>query len=155
MNDTITLDNEIKPNSERRRKLLPIWIKIFLWIFMAFGVLTPIGLIYGILGINFDLSLYGLETTKALSITGMFIMSLFVFKALISFGLWTEKDWVINLAIIDAILGIIVCTFVMLVLPFFLENNGLHFSIRLELIALIPYLIKMRQIKANWIERKS
>lgn len=150
MNKTEIIDGELSNSSERRRKLLPTWIKIFLWIFMVFGMIAPIGLIFGVLGIDFSLALYGLESTKALSITGLLIILLFSIKGAVSFGLWTEKDWAIKLALVDAIIGIIACSVVMIILPFLIENNGFHFSLRLELIALIPYLIKMNKIKGDW-----
>lgn len=152
MTETEILDSELSPAKERRRKLLPVWIKIFLWIFMIFGIIAPIGLILGIIGIDFNLALYGLETTNALSITGLLIILFFAIKGIVSFGLWTEKDWAINLAIVDAIIGIVACSIVMLVLPFISDNIG--FNVRLELIALIPYLIKMRKIKGDWYDRK-
>ncbi len=154
MTQTEILDSELSLAPERRRKLLPTWIKIFLWIFMVFGIMAPIGLILGVLGIDFSLALYGLETTKALSLTGLSIILLFAIKGAVSFGLWTEKDWAIKWAIIDAIIGIIVCSIVMVVLPFLPESLGFGFDLRLELIALIPYLIIMKKIKSDWENRK-
>ena len=154
MTETQIIDSELSTTNERRRKLLPVWIKIFLWIFMVLGAIAPIGLILGILGIDFNLALYGLETTNALSITGLLIILFFAIKGSVSFGLWTEKDWAVKLAIIDAVIGIVACTIVMLVLPFLSHSNGFNFNVRLELIALIPYLIKMRKIKGDWNNRK-
>jgi hypothetical protein len=146
------LNNETSQITERRRTLLPIWVKIFLWIFMIFGAVAPIGLILGIFGMSFDLSLYGLETTNPLSLVGLIIIALFAIKGAVSFGLWTEKDWAIKLAIIDSILGIAICVLVMIVLPF-LYNNGFKLTLRLELVALIPYLLKMQTIKSDWESR--
>lgn len=154
MTETNILDSKIAPSIERRRKLLPTWIKIFLWIFMVFGAIAPIGLILGILGIRFSLSLYGLETIDALTPVGIFVLLLFAIKGTVSFGLWTEKDWAVKLAILDGIIGIVTCVFVTLVLPFIVESNGFHLNLRLELIALIPYLIKMNKIKGEWANRK-
>ncbi len=134
---------------ERRRNLLPVWIKIFLWIFVLFGFLGPVGLAFGLLGKDFDLSLYGIETIKPLSVIGVTLISLFALKGLVSFGLWTEKSWAVTLAITDAALGIILCMSVM-ILPLVVENTGLDFTVRLELIALIPYLNKMINIKEDW-----
>ncbi|MEM9337494.1 MAG: hypothetical protein AAGA66_02115 [Bacteroidota bacterium] len=116
MTETEIIDSDLSTTKERRRKLLPIWIKIFLWIFMVFGAIVPVGLVLGAMGIDFNLALYGLETTNALSITGLLIILFFAIKGTVSFGLWTEKDWAVNLAIIDAIVGIVACSFVMLVL---------------------------------------
>ncbi|WP_440881088.1 hypothetical protein [Tenacibaculum sp. C7A-26P2] len=154
MTESEIIDSDLSSTKERRRKLLPVWIKIFLWIFMVFGAIVPVGLILGAIGLDFNLALYGLETTNTLSITGLLIILFLAIKGTVSFGLWTEKDWAVNLAIIDAIIGIVTCSIVMLVLPFLSDNNGVNFDIRLELIALTPYLIKMRKIKGDWYNRK-
>ncbi len=66
-NDTFTV---------RRRKILPWWIKVFAWIFMAFGVLCLVGFILGILGFQFQLSIYGFETNQPLSIVGVGITNI-------------------------------------------------------------------------------
>lgn len=147
------LDDELLPKVLRRRKLLPTWIKIFLWIFMVFGIVAPIGLVLGLLGFDFNIALYGLETTRALSVIGMLIIALLAIKGAVSYGLWTEKDWAVKLAIADAIIGIVVCVLVMLVPPFLAGNNG--FSFRLELLVLMPYLLKMQKIKTNWENAKA
>ena len=138
---------------ERRRKLLPIWIKIFLLIFLVFGAIAPVGLILGLFDISISLSLYGLETTNALSVTGLLIIVLFAVKGVVSFGLWTEKEWAVNLAIMDGAIGIIACSIIMIVLPFLSGNNGFNINFRFELAILIPYLIKMIKINTEWKSR--
>ena len=135
---------------KRRRSLLPWWIKTFCWIFLIFGSIAPIGLILGLLGIQFEISLYGLSTNNPISIDGLYLIGIFILKGITALGLWTEKDWAINLGIIDAILGIIVCGFMMFVNPFINIENGFHLNIRLELLLLIPYLIKLDKIKGDW-----
>jgi len=147
------LDDELLPEGLRRRKLLPTWIKIFLWIFMVFGIVAPIGLVLGFLGVDFNIALYGLETTKALSAVGLTIITLLAVKGAVSFGLWTEKDWAVKLAIADAVVGIVLCVLVMLV-PLFLADNA-GFNFRLELIVLILYLFKMQKIKTDWENTKA
>ncbi len=138
-----------------RRSLLPIWIKIFLWIFMFFGVLIPVGILLNVLfGLSVPISLYGLSTMHLFSAKGLFLTILFGIKAFVSFGLWTEKEWAVNLAIIDAVLGILICISVMLINLFLIEER-MHITIRLELVALIPYLIKMRRIMDHWCDLKS
>ncbi len=151
MNET-TMPNKLNETPLRRRALLPLWIKIFLWIFMVLGFIAPLGLLFGLLGMGFNLSLYGLETTNALSVIGLLILLLFAIKSAVSFGLWLEKEWAVNLAIIDASFGIIVCLFV-LIFPLLVENSDIGFSIRLELVALVPYLQKMMNIKQDWLDR--
>jgi hypothetical protein len=153
MNDNILDEQQLENSNLRRRDLLPTWIKVFVWIFLIFGAIVPIVMILGIIGMNFNLSLYGLETMRPISLTGIFITILFALKGIVAFGLWTEKKWAVNLATIDAIIGIIVCVFVMAILPFISNSNEMNVSLRLELIPLIPYLIKMRKIKIEWLER--
>lgn len=151
MTESQILDEDLSQNRERRRKLLPIWIKVFLWIFLVSGVIAPLGLILGFMGIYFNMGLYGLETTDPLSVTGLVITLMFTLKGAVSFGLWTEKDWAINLAIIDAILGILACAFVMFALPYM--ASGFQSPWRLELLLLIPYLVKMQKIRNEWENR--
>ncbi len=150
MNEDTILDLDLEHQMGRRRALLPTWIKIFVWIFMLFGLVVPIAFLFGLLGYEFTLSLYGLETMQALSIKGIIILALFAIKGVVSFGLWMEKDWGVQLALVDAIIGIIVCGFVMCVLPFLIESDHRMINIRLELVVLIPYLIKMIKIKDEW-----
>ena len=135
--------------TKRRKTLLPLWIKIFVWIFLVFGAITPIGLIFGILGYEVELSLYGLETVEPLSISGICILAAFLLKGIVSYGLLTEKKWAIILGIIDAILGFTICLFLM-IYPIIFSDSGINFTFRLEIIFLIPYLIKMIKIKSEW-----
>ena len=136
----------------RRRDLLPLWIKIFTWIFLLFGIL---GIIIPILGLfidKLDLSLYGLATTQVYSPLGILIVLMFIFKGLIAYGLWFEKNWAPKLAIVDAIIGIGICIYMMLINPFI--SGTRNFTIRLELIPLIPFLLKMRKIQKTWENMK-
>ena len=134
----------------KRSKLLPWWIKVFMWIFLIFGLLVPIGLVVAFLGFGFHMSLYGIETNGPLSITGLLLMGLFLLKGVVSIGLLKETGWAIKLGIVDALIGIVICGFVMFVYPFFKEGNGFVLSLRLELLLLIPYAIKLRKIKDDW-----
>lgn len=129
-----------------RKLLIPLWIKIFAWIFIVFGLITPIALIGGIIMHNFALSLYGLEANTPYSLIGAFVMALFIFKGIVAFGILKREDWAINFGIIDAVLGIIICIVVMI----YPANANNSFLFRLELIALIPYLIVLLKIKNEW-----
>lgn len=137
---------DVKSNFVRRRSLLPGWIKIFTWLFFFTGIIGVIILVFGSFIKNNELSLYGLETTQPYSLTGLLISFLFIFKGIVSYGLWFEENWAIKVAKIDAILGFIICGIVMVVLPFFTK----HFTIRFEIALLIPYLLKLQKIEKNW-----
>lgn len=134
----------------RRRSLLPWWIKTFTWIFLIFGAMAPIGFMLGILGVKFQLALYGLETFFPTSFLGLLLTAIFLFKGVTAFGLWTEKNWAITFAQVDAVLGIIICVFVMLVYPFIDDYPGFMFRFRLEILILIPFLSKLSKIKNDW-----
>lgn len=137
---------DVKSNFVRRRSLLPDWIKIFTWLFFFTGIIGVIILVFGSFIKNNELSLYGLETTQPYSLTGLLISFLFIFKGIVSYGLWFEENWAIKAAKTDAILGFIICGIVMVVLPFFTK----HFTIRFEIALLIPYLLKLQKIEKNW-----
>lgn len=136
----------------RRRSLLPGWIKFFTWVFLIFGVMSGVVLILGLFGIELDLSLYGLETTQVYSLTGLILVALFSLKGITAYGLWWEQDWAVTVALGDALIGIAICIFMMLTNPLVEVEDGFFnfIGLRLELIFLIPYLIKMLRIRKAW-----
>ena len=142
LTDELNLENGIP-----RKKLLPLWIKIFTWIFLVISAFAPIVLILGVMGYKVQLALYGLETDEAFSSTGIIITAIFIIKGIVAFGLLKEKDWAIKIGIADAIIGIAICTLMML---YPIINSDAKFSLRLELVALIPYLLKLLKIKIQW-----
>src|SRR5688572_26392220 len=91
MDPQILDENLDKQSSIRRRKLLPWWIKVFIWIFMIFGVIAIPAIIIGLMGFSFDISLYGLSTQNPISIVGLSLIVVFLFKGFTSYALWTEK----------------------------------------------------------------
>jgi len=136
------------PNTklERRRKLLPWWVIGFIWLFLLFFAIMPIGIVMGLLKYTFNISLLGITTDQPISLTGLFLISLFAMKGVTAFALWTEKKWAVGLAKVDAVISIAVCFLVMGYIIF--AQHG--FSIRLELIVLFFYYYKMNQIQYDW-----
>ena len=86
-------DELLQLNQIPRKKLLPLWIKIFAWIFLIFSSLAPVMVVFGILGYRTQLALYGLETNEPFSVTGITIILLFIIKGITAFGLLKEKYW--------------------------------------------------------------
>jgi hypothetical protein len=123
---------------------------VFIWIFMIAGAIVPLAVAVSLFGGTFQIALYGLESNSALNTIGVITLILFLFKGIAAFALWTEKDWAVDVAIVDAIIGIIVCLFVMMVYPFIDDIDGFTINIRLELLLLIPYLLKLQKIKPLW-----
>lgn len=139
---------ETKGNFTRRRSLLPLWIKIFLWFFLIGGSFAALFLIIGPFLNKIDLSLYGITAIHPYTLPGMIVTLLLIFKGIVAYGLWFEQKWAPQAAIIDAITGIAVCTIMMVIIPFTVPH--ISFTIRLELIPLYFYLVKMREIKQLW-----
>ena len=148
--DINLVENATTQTTQRRRDLLPKWIKFFTWLFMIFGAMASIGFIAGILGANFSLSLFGFETTEPLSLVGLGLIFLFVLKGIVAYSLWMEKDWAVQIAEIDAYLSIAICILSMIFFPFTETENGYSFKLRIELFLIIPYLLKLRKIKLDW-----
>jgi hypothetical protein len=148
--EQLILEPLLEQSLVSRRKLLPVWIKVFVWIFMIMGVIVPLAVVYSLTGATFQISLYGLESNTALNTVGAIALTLFLLKGIAAFALWTEKAWAVDIAIVDAIIGIIVCLFVMMVYPFIDDIEGFTINIRLELLLLIPYLLKLQKIKPLW-----
>ena len=140
--------DQFEKKEVNRRALLPVWIKVFCWLFMLAGVASIASFLIGVFGGTADLSLYGFETREPLSLTGSFILALILFKAFTAYSLWFEKDNAILLGKIDAIAGIVFCVVSMVVLPMLDENTGV--TLRLELVLLIPYYYKLDNIKKAW-----
>ena len=109
---------------------------------MIFGCVSVPILIIGLTGAPVSIAIYGLETTRVLSIEGLLILFFFLSKGVVAFLLWFEQKPAVLLAIIDAILGILFCCWIMIFSP--------SFSFRLELVALIPYLAVMIRIRKRW-----
>ena len=115
--------------------------------------MAPVQLILAVFDINLNMSIYGLEMMLPLSLIDLSILFLFQLKGIVAYGFHQETDWAVDIAIIDGVIGSIICIFIMLVLPFIEEQNEMN-GIRLELIPLALYLIKMIQIRKDWNERK-
>ncbi|MEJ0032436.1 MAG: hypothetical protein WDO15_19720 [Bacteroidota bacterium] len=81
---------------------------------MIAGGIAPLGIALAI-GFNatFTIALYGLETVYPLSVLGLCLTSLFILKGLVGYGLWFEKDWALNLGIVDVFIGLVLCFVVM------------------------------------------
>jgi len=140
----------------RRRALLPWWVKLFIWIFMVAGLLAvPIFiLIVTKKNSNYLISLYGLTSKSPFSFLGILLTMVLVFKGIVSFSLWTERNWAVSLAIFDAIMGIIICLFAMLKFQFLGSLPEDSFNFRPEILILILFLLKLINIRSEWHKRK-
>lgn len=148
--EILVLESILQGSQIKRRTLLPWWIKIFCWIFLLFGLMIPFVFIFGVMGMNYQSSLYGLDAYEPFSIAGIINTGLFFLKAMVAYGLWTEKSWAVNLGIVDAFLGIAICTFMMFGMPLLNDSANFMGNLRIELALLIPYLLRLQKIKPLW-----
>ncbi|WP_313807798.1 hypothetical protein [Flavobacterium sp.] len=153
-NQDLLNETEFKTEYPRRRALLPLWIKIFTWFFMIFGISVPFAIGFGAFGEAFDLSLYGIDTNQPLSLLGVFVLSLISFKAITAISLWFEKDYATDLAKIDSYIGFVLCLLMMVVYPFFDEHEGFSFHLRIEIFFIYFFFKKIDQIEYNWAKIK-
>lgn len=142
-NDILT---EEMPELHLRRLLLPLWIKIFIWIFMVTGVLAPVGFVVGTMLENFQAAIFGFETTDPLSLEGLLIISIFICNGIIAYRLWTEKRDAVEIAIYGAYLSVALC-----ITSTLIAIMSGHLSLRLELVLLFLYIRKLREIKESWL----
>lgn len=148
--DPATQTASNNPTSIRRRSLLPLWMKIFIWIFIIIGSISVPAFVMGALGYHYESALYGYETEAPLSAIGIILLLLFLYKGVVAYSLWLERIWAVYLGIIDAIIGILICILAMVNISIF-HGQSQSTGFRLEIIFLLPYLIKLIGIKGQWV----
>jgi hypothetical protein len=135
--------------NNRRKKLIPKWIKFFGWLFLLMGaavVVLPVFWAFNPQPIK--IMLFGLEHYGSpFDLKALLISSILMLNAVAAYGLLFAKDWGIKVSTSAGWISFGVCGFTM-AYALFAEN---YLSIRLELIALIPYLMKLREIAPQWI----
>lgn len=131
-----------------RKKLIPKWIKCFGWLFLLMGaavVVLPV--IWAFNPQPMKIMLFGLEHEGSpFDPKAMLISALLMLNAVAAFGLLFAKDWGLKVCTSVGWLSLGVCGFTMAYA--LIAHN--YLSIRLELIALIPYLLKLKEIAPQW-----
>jgi hypothetical protein len=144
------------PSALRRKYMIPKWIRIFCWIF---AIIAPAGVIGSVVEfffpVPFNANAYGFDTTGGSLLIAPLILMVYLIKAAAAIGLLTEKNWAVKIAIADGIIGIIMCVLSMILNPWVTRISGAAtFHIRLELCFIIPYLVRMINIRHDWEENK-
>lgn len=94
------------------------------------------------------MSFYGLETYEPLSAVGIILFAVIMLKGYAAFSLWTEKDSAIKVGQTDAMVGIVICLFMMIGYPLLFHDSNNDW--RVEILLLVPYLVKLNKIKHIW-----
>lgn len=115
-----------------RRDLLPLWIKIFLWFFIFTGIGVVIAFIIGFWDIYIPLQLYGLRAELMDTPRGLLLLAIFLLKGVVSYMLWNNWIKAIDFALVDAVIGVIISSYVTLSS---LSNTYINF--RIEILILL------------------
>lgn len=127
----------------KRLKLIPIWIKIFCWIFFVTALASPFVLLIPIIYDGpISLAFLGFSSTNPYDLQGILIISIFMLFGIGSYGILYRKDWGVNLSLAFGILGLLLVIINAII--------NLFNPIPLELIAQIPFIIKLYKIRKLW-----
>ena len=145
-------ESAMESESQKRKKLVPLWIKVFGWLFIVMGATAPFGYAYTVLTkTESGFMLLGLEATGAtLSFTGVFLMVVFLSLGVSAYGLLFGKSWGVKACLFTGYIGVCIAVYSMVS---GLLKGGME--IRLELLIQIPYLIKLHKIRAPWLQHEA
>lgn len=134
--------------SQARKALIPLWIKIFGWLFIVMGALVPFLFIGSLIfGFSASYTMFGLEYEgNAKALMPLVISTVILINGLCAYGLLFGKDWGLTACIVFGYIGLLLTLGTML---FEMIFNG-SMMIRLEPIIQIPYLVKLHKLKAHW-----
>ena len=87
-----------------RRALLPWWIIVFSWIFI---IICPIDIVTRVLQYTgMDLSMFDMVTKTEIAFKDVLSVANSIFTLVAIYGLFREKDWAINIAILNALVSV-------------------------------------------------
>lgn len=132
---------------------VPKWLKYFSVLFTILGLLIPLVVILNFLHYRPQLAIYGLESNSIFTLTGIIVLIIFALKSIVGYGILKGLKWAFNLAIIDAVIGVIICILNFGIIDLVTSNQSVNFEIRLELLIIIPYLIYLLKNKSHWTNK--
>ena len=132
-----------------RRSLVPVWIKIFGWIFIAIAALSiPLILWGAITGVNVRFELFGLTYEgPALHPYAFAMATLYLFMGTTAYGLIFRKDWGVTGCLANGYIGLALCIISMVL------SGGTN--IRIEPIIQLFYLRRLHLIRREWVKASS
>lgn len=136
-----------------RRELVPIWIKIFGWIFMLMGVAVPIlPIVFPLLGRPATYEILGLSHVGSpFHPMALLISAIILSLSVSAYGLLFGKPWGLKACLATGYGGLIICLATMAYSLVALSS----LSLRLELIAQIPYLMKLHKLRPLWLRNET
>lgn len=132
----------------KRKALIPVWIKVFGWLFIVMGAVAPL-FYFGSLVFGFSVSyaVFGLEYEgSALAVMPSLIALLILVSGICAYGLLFGEGWGLNACIIFGYVGLALTIGSMVFGSAFTDD----IIIRFEPLVQIPYLVKLHKIKPSW-----
>jgi hypothetical protein len=132
-----------------RKQLIPLWIKIFGWLFMAMGVAVPLlAVVMAALGQPASYEMFGLRHQGSpFHPMALLISTIILSLAVSAYGLLFGRSWGLNACLVTGYGGVAICLGTM---AYSLFSQG-SLTIRLELLLQVPYLLKLHKIKPLWL----
>jgi len=135
-----------------RRALLPWWIIFFCWFFI---ILCPFDFIFMVLQHSGrDLSMYGVEAKTGFTFKEVFSLVNSLLTLVVAYGLLREKDWAVNIAIINALISVADGLFSINDPAAGVQDDIdmaiSWFTLAFGLIMLGIYLLKLFRIRQDW-----
>ena len=127
-----------------RRSLVPVWIKIFGWVFIAMAVLSiPLMLWGAIAGENVRFELFGFTYEgPALHPYAFAMVTLYLFMGMTAYGLIFRRDWGVTGCLANGYIGVALCIISMIL------SGGTN--IRVEPIIQLFYIRRLHKIRREW-----
>lgn len=131
-------------SQESRKALVPLWIKVFGWIFIVMGALAPFLFLSSLIfGFSASYMMFGLEYEgQAFALMPLLISIVILINGICAYGLLFGKGWGLVACLIYGYIGLFITIATMFI--------GHDLVIRLEPIIQIPYLIKLHKLRAHW-----
>ncbi len=146
----VNTDHDL-PQISGKRDLFPRWLLVLIFLFLVFGAIVPVWIIMGFFKSKFHITLLGISTHNPLSLICITSFLFYLSKAVTAYALWTEKDWAIKIAKVDAVFSILLCCFEIghsFMVPAY--NGSQLINSAISLLISILYLIKMSRIQLAW-----
>ncbi len=131
-------------NQDYRKALVPVWIRVFGWIFIVMGALVPVFYLSALIfGFSASYMMFGMAYEgPAFALMPLLISTAILLNGICAYGLLFGRSWGVNACLVYGYIGLFITIATMFV------DSGL--VIRLEPIIQIPYLIKLHKIKPHW-----
>lgn len=139
---------EIDIRRNRRKKLLTLWMKLFLAFQIAISLVVVFAIIFDEIAPNFEINLYGFRAQPTSSFSFMLLSCLLLANLMSSILLIRGIKFGLKFGKLNYQIGIVVCVMAFLLKIYFNDSKQLYFP--LEIIVLFLILNTLTKIEKKW-----